>query len=61
MTNIGKNAHQKVKRIFAFWNLANKSFIAKDLVAKFLHKDPSKRISLVDAAQHPWIKVIFFW
>jgi len=29
---------------------------AKDLVKKFLHKDPSKRISLAEASHHPWIK-----
>jgi len=29
---------------------------AKDLILKFLQKDPSKRISLVEAINHPWIK-----
>jgi len=29
---------------------------AKDLIKRFLHKDPSKRISLKDAITHPWIQ-----
>ncbi len=46
------------ENIFLYKRKLNFS-IARDLVSKFLNKDPSKRISLVDAAQHPWIKVIF--
>ena len=28
---------------------------AKDLIQKFLVKDPKKRISLTDVESHPWI------
>ena len=39
-----------------FWD--NVSTEAKDLLYKLLEKDPALRISVKDALQHPWIKVI---
>lgn len=29
---------------------------ARDLISKFLEKDPMKRISLEEAIKHPWIE-----
>lgn len=31
---------------------------AKDLIKELLNKDPVERISLDDALNHPWIKVL---
>lgn len=39
-----------------FWS--NVSPEAQDLLYRFLEKDPKNRISLQDALNHPWIKVI---
>lgn len=38
-----------------FWQ--NVSPEAKDLLTNLLRKDPSERISVKEALQHPWIKV----
>lgn len=38
-----------------FWQCVSDE--AKDLVQKLLEKDPERRISLVNAVEHPWFKV----
>ena len=42
------------KGIFLF---TNNSFLAKDLLQKFLTKDIDSRIDVATALKHPWIKV----
>lgn len=36
-----------------FWQCVSDE--AKDLVQKLLQKDPEKRITLIEAINHPWI------
>jgi serine/threonine protein kinase len=37
----------------------NISNYAKDLISRMLEVDPEKRISVEEAIQHPWIKVLY--
>lgn len=40
-----------------FWQCVSDE--AKDLVQKLLQKDPEKRITLIEAINHPWVQVVF--
>ena len=56
MTTIGTTYHQKVS-YYPLVNVFLKFSIGKDLVQKFLRKDPNERIDIKDILNHPWIKV----
>jgi len=46
--------YKKISKVDIKWP-AHISEDAKDLISKFLVKDPTKRISLADVEHHPWI------
>lgn len=61
---VGKGGHKKQQLVDLYDQIRHAPLLfpdpvdpmLKDLISKLMAKDPSNRIRLIDALEHPWLK-----